>query len=256
MLPPNSKFFIFGSCVTRDVFGSDLSRHVSTYLARSSLAAQMGQARTDERILEAIVSPFQRQMVQADMESQLWPRLLKDESDLIIIDFIDDRFDMLRIDDDARFTTSSEYMIARKSLQIPVPDPAEIMKWNSPEKLELWKAGWARLCDMLAAAKRLDRLVVNKVFWSERLPDGSFLNGGNIRYIHQANDYLRLQYEHIEQATPGLRALAYSHDMFRADPEHRWGLSAFHYIPDFYASARNQLAALSCRALSEATEKA
>lgn len=241
MLLEKAKFCIFGSCVTRDIFGEDLAGTVAVYLARSSLGAQMGEAIANERVAAAVSSQFQRRMVLGDMENTLWSVIRSDRSDLMILDFIDDRFDILRAPNGALHTVSSEYLAASKALMLPSIPPSDVISWNSPEKMELWKSGWMKLCAMLDAEGRLDRLVVNRVFWADRLADGTMLHNGNVSYIKRANDFLHQIYEYIDLVQPGCSALRYDSALFRADPAHRWGLSAFHYIPELYISAREQL---------------
>jgi hypothetical protein len=59
-------------------------------------------------------------------------------------------------------------------------------------------------------------------------------------------------YEAIFQSVMPPMARVTASDRRLADTAHRWGLSAFHYVPEYYAEIRSQLEALgleeACRA--------
>lgn len=233
---------IFGSCVSRDIFGEDRAAEVLTYLARTGLASQMMAPVDEPPLLAAIASPFQRRMVQADMEKQLWDLIARPDFDLLLVDFIDDRFNILRVGAEGGLMLSAEMVKARETLGLPPPAAAGLLMPRDPAWQTLWRAGWQRLCARLRDLGRFDRLIVNRVLWAEMDKHGTPLNGGNTAYIRRGNAELSRLYEIVDATEPKVAQLTYPPEMLRADPDHRWGLSAFHYSPEVYQHARDQLA--------------
>ena len=235
---------IFGSCVSRDIYGEDRAAEVSTYLARSGLASQMMAPVQDAQILTAIASPFQRRMVQADMEKQLWGILEVLEFERLLIHFVDERFSILRVGTKGGLALSAEMNKARETLGLPSPETADLLTPRDSEWQALWLSGWQRLCAALRVQGRFDRLVVNRVFWAEVDIYGAPLNGGNTAYIRRGNAELDRLYQIVDRTEPQVKQLTYPPRMIMADPNHRWGLSAYHYCPEVYSHARDQLSGL------------
>lgn len=66
----------------------------------------------DQAALDQILSPFQRRVVGYDMDKSFWQKLESLSFDLLLLDFIDDRFDLMRTKDGGLFTLSNEYVSA------------------------------------------------------------------------------------------------------------------------------------------------
>ena len=92
---------ILGSCVTRDALEITTDFKLIDYTARTSLASLATNSRLDSGILNNIKSTFQKRMVERDMTKRFWLSLEKSQNDIIIIDLIDDRFNLKLFDDNS-----------------------------------------------------------------------------------------------------------------------------------------------------------
>lgn len=228
---------IFGSSVSADaIFGRDTMKSAG-YMARSSLASQIGSEHLDNEILDQLPSPFQRKTVKADMEKSIWDVIEAGSFDLMVIDFIDDRFDMLELPCGSIHTLSAEYVGAMHKLGRTV-NPDKIIPKYSDRKWALWQQGWDRLAQTLSRHDLLDRLFVNKVFYAQQDTTGRPLEGHPFK---AENEWLLRIYSHLENTCPQVRFLHYDPALFIADPDHKWGLSPFHYGQNFYDETIRQL---------------
>ena len=136
------RLLILGSCVSRDIFefcdASDFE--IVEYFARTGLASLNGAPAIDQVALDQIISPFQRRVVSYDMDKSFWTKLESLSFDLLLLDFIDDRFDLMRTKDGGLFTLSNEYVSAAGQ-----PPRRRRIASTSKEKRRLWLAGWQRL---------------------------------------------------------------------------------------------------------------
>jgi hypothetical protein len=57
----------------------------------------------------------------------------------------------------------------------------------------------------------------------------------------RSNKWLTGAYAMLEAVFPEASSVTPSADVVVADPHHRWGLDAFHYIPDYYDDVARQL---------------
>lgn len=95
------KFTILGSCVSRDMMEylePDLYE-ISPYIARTKVVSQLSSPlHVDENEI-TLTSAFQKRLVMCDMNKQEFDLLHKNHSDYCIIDYIDERFNLLQIHD-------------------------------------------------------------------------------------------------------------------------------------------------------------
>lgn len=111
----NLRVAIFGSCVSRDIFSIvDDCRDLvlAGYYARCSLASLAANPWVDAAVLQSIESPFQRKMVRADMDKSFIRFLGDAKFDVLLFDFIDERFNLQRMKNGALVTLSNEYLSA------------------------------------------------------------------------------------------------------------------------------------------------
>ena len=232
------RLLILGSCVSRDIFefcdASDFE--IVEYFARTGLASLNGAPAIDQVALDQIISPFQRRVVSYDMDKSFWTKLESLSFDLLLLDFIDDRFDVLRTKDGGLLTLSSDYVaVAGK------PPRRGRITSTSKEKHRLWLAGWQRLLTELDRLKLRDKVVVNQVGWADRTIAGQALEHPAAAKRAALNGMLSWMHDHIELTLPEARWLTYPEALLQADPGHKWGLAPFHYAQGFYDQAILQL---------------
>jgi hypothetical protein len=241
--PVRPRVAILGSCVSRDIFNfpdAQARFEVVDYYARSSLASLVSKPWRTPVPLERIESAFQRRMVARDFAKSLFTELDLSQVDVLLIDLVDERFDLFLGPEGTAFTISPEFQRAGVALS---ELDGRTLRATGDEAFSLWTTGWQRLLAWAEAAGAADRILVNQVYWSERTESGE---GFGPRYapsaIQSANAYLdRLYRRMAEDLLPGQFA-KFDPSLLRGDDGHRWGKQPFHFVPGYYAEAAAQIA--------------
>jgi hypothetical protein len=237
-----TRIFICGSCVSRDAFTLDQNDRFTLvdYFARSSFASSFSLPAAQDAYSEQITSAFQRRQISRDFHKTLPGALREAAFDLLLIDFIDERFPLFRFNDGSIVTISAELHL----LRVLTPDLGTRFDPFDDRQFTLWCAGLERLVAQCRATGRMQKIMINKVCWSSTTLDGS-PDATPPAQIAQANTYLERQYAHCARLIPAAQFITYDPDLLRSDPDHRWGLAPYHYGPAFYDSTLEQLI---CRA--------
>lgn len=226
-----NKLFILGSCVSRDAFALDEagSYDVSSYLARTSFASAFQNQPILDIDLSKIPSAFQKRMVENDLFKKTSHALTHTEFDWIIVDLIDERFNIFVSDNNEIFTLSPEFSnhcASNKTGKILIP--------NSDEFLEYWKKGWSNFIDLAKKNQFLHKIILNKVFWTNQTSSGGQVVSDLYQsWINENNRWLQKLYSHIE-TVGGVKTLDYPKELLIADVDHRWGLQPYHYTKPLY----------------------
>ncbi|RMI12585.1 DUF6270 domain-containing protein [Cellulomonas triticagri] len=231
---------IVGSCVTRDAFGpQDADRwQISTYYARTSLASAFGAVPFDDVDLEGIESAFQRRMVEQDLRKSLPVLLATDDSELVVYDPVDERFDLLEHPTSGALCTWSAELS-----RVTTPPAGRRIRSGSDEFFRLWEAGWERLLRVLDARGRRADLRVNAARWASEVDDGGPLPAiYSDERIAAANAFLARLYARMRQDLSEHQFVEPRSRDLVAAREHRWGASPFHLVPSFYDHFRAGLA--------------
>lgn len=239
-----ARLLILGSCVSRDILASATGGQfvLADYFARSSIASiGTDPFVLDEAYLARIESAFQRRMVQRDLTKEFVSAIkTRLDFDYILIDLIDERFDLFEAAPQAVITVSSELSLTR----FIRPEDRSGARWirsGSDAHRTLWKSGLSRLFDVLKQRNIADRVIVNKVFWTTLMEDGTALPQQDLQQREAANALLAWMYGELERYVPASRWLTYPEALLRSDPQHRWGVSPFHYSRAYYTEATAQM---------------
>ncbi len=226
------KIAIHGSCVSRD-FAEFMSWPVSNYQARSSFATKSTDSvGFDESCLMGISSPFQQRMVRWD--------LLKRKFDVgdgvfLMIDLIDERFDV--------------YLVGESSVTRSKPfHDCGVLESISGQKIRLERGGdeYIRLFKegLAVFSEWVDvPIILHRANWASlmRTEQGDEAME-NIIQIERENILLERLYSLAENALNPILVVE-SSSLLIADPNHKWGLAPFHYIPEYYEEIDRQVIA-------------
>lgn len=242
----SSRVLIIGSCVSRDAFELPEGKSeytLSEYVARTSLVSGLDGRRFRRPFrgvdTAAIESPFQRRMVEWDLSGTKIVDLLRaGEFDLVLLDLIDERFDLVR--QGRRYATRSNEFT--RSGFVIADGGGELVRARSEEKFALWVAAWERFIGLCEHYGVSDRLRVNAVSWATRLDGGDPLPPRFPPAITEAaNRELARMYAVIEERVPREQFLSFSPDLMEAATEHKWGVGPFHYVDRYYDALLAQL---------------
>ncbi|MCL2788516.1 MAG: DUF6270 domain-containing protein [Micrococcales bacterium] len=244
--------FIFGSCVSRDIFRVCQEERpearkefsVSAYLARHTLAS--AASRPISLAMEDInlSSAFRRRMVHNDF-NKTFPAVLADNpAEYIVWDLIDERLPVLRSAKGLvrRYVTHSEYMV-NAGLE-------ESMSWKTvsdDDAARLFKRALPRFLRQLEPYLGRGRVVLHEAWWAtqRRDADGTLrdLTASLASAAAARNAQLARYYEWIHERVGGqLRVVSTSDNAAPAD--HQWGFSLYHYGDHYYDEIYSQLLAI------------
>lgn len=240
--PP--RVLIFGSCVSRDIlnFAYDQQFELVDYYARSSLAS-LGTMPIpmQKEDLTKINSSFQRRMVLRDIHKSFLDDLENKEFDVLLLDLLDERFDVWEIHPGSVVTVSSEFFASGLVTSAQRNSPQWIES-GSEQHQALWLRGLEKLVAALNARGILKRVAINKVFWADQFEDGSPLpRAFSAAVINKANHHLAWMYDQLEHFVAPDNWMNFSTEVLKANPRHRWGVSPVHYSDDYYRKACSAL---------------
>jgi hypothetical protein len=222
-------FGIHGSCVTRDMFAIlGIEEKISHYQARSSLCTK-GPERNffDLSWVESLSSAFQRRMVKWDLTRPILPY---NEFDFLIIDLIDERFDVL-FQGDELITNSKQFKDAggHKAMDVKVAFSA-----NSDERFDAFRRG----CEYLATEANQNEMPI--IFHDARWAS-EFLDTNGVRIPFQNQGAVIGTNRRLDRMSSIVTEVLKPHIILKPKPElligdsnHRWGAASFHYIPEYY----------------------
>ncbi|MGO1384694.1 MAG: DUF6270 domain-containing protein [Arachnia sp.] len=221
---------IFGSCVSRDTrpfLGEDWK--MIEYVARQSfISAAAGSARL--RGVSKLTSAFQNKCLQNDFDGSFLPTLIERaaETDLVIMDLVDERLGVQRTPDGGYVTNSWE--LSQSGLIQDNADRLSFIDFATDEHFEVW-------CDASRTIIRAIRraglpMVVLAPAWAAHAEDPHV--PVNYRGIAAAvwNDKYVRYVDHLE--TLGVKVVRIPPHEVRSSTTHQWGLAPFHYDDRVY----------------------
>ena len=236
------RVFIYGSCVSRDIFNFD-SEHkfeLVDYYARSSLAILPGTPYPNDDALCVISSAFQRRMVSRDFSREILEDSRLDQADIILLDLIDERFDLVLLPSNHIVTASGE-LLASGFLR-GISSSFRLIKPGTIERRDLWLKGVDLLFHRLQQRDLLKRVIVNKVFLATKFANDATTEFPTLsNSISSINQELSWMYQALRGYLTELQFLEFDDETLLANSQHRWGPSPFHYVDDYYRSALMKL---------------
>lgn len=232
------KILIYGSCVSRDIFEHPENKgaEIVGYYARSSLASSFSKPASLNADDYEIASPFQKRMLHWDFTKPVREDIAEADFDVLLVDFIDERLSVAELEPGSIVTMSLEFLTWVQP-NCPVP-PEKNIPSGSPRHRELWLEGFKRFVQALREVGKLDRLVINRVYWASTLEDGGNLPIKYSReYIDKNNAFLDWMYNQASVVSDEIKFIDYEEKIFVSSSKHKWGISPFHYIDDYYIEA-------------------
>jgi len=249
-----SRVAIIGSCITRDLWPVGAAAPGSLlYISRTSLPSLFSHSITG---IETKLDPpdglarHQHNAVVADLRKLALEALVAHRPTHIIFDFIDERFDLLAVGG-ALATHSWELEVSGYLAQPALQGRRPIARTSAAYD-RLWIDALDQLCAVLQATRLGEaRLILHQAQWAQRRRDADGqihdldarvqVFAGRDADIAEHNALLRRCQDRFA-ATTGAVQIEADAGLRLADSAHRWGLSPFHYVADYYSDIRRQLA--------------
>ena len=235
---------IFGSCVTRDLFeDSALRPALARYASRSSLISAVAQPVAIDPARVRLESAFQRRCVLEDFDKCFLAKLGQDRLDWLVVDLIDERFDVLRAA--SSYVTCS---LALREAGLEDDDGFERVRRLTGEAAELLERAATSFAGRVSAVLDPERVVIHRARWLARYRDGAAVHAfpaARADFGAQHNAALEHGYDALERAFGGrAQTIALGAGSSVADAAHRWSLEPYHYEPAYNAAAIERLRGL------------
>jgi hypothetical protein len=251
------KVAIIGSCITRDIWPIlEEPTPELLYLSRTSLPSLVAPPVEG---LEPIadqpgggISRSQRNSVLADLQKTALQTIAEFAPTHIILDFIDERYDLLQAGQ--AVITHSWDLQESGYLAQPWAAQARRIPRTSDAARGLWRAAAPAFVEALRRHGLLQaRIILHEGEWArtwrdgegrlQELPDALQVWEGLPASLAEHNALLAETQGRIDALIHGLVRVKADPRFLVADETHRWGLSPFHYIPDYYRDVLRQLKA-------------
>ena len=167
-------------------------------------------------------------MVENDFNNKTIESIKNNNFDKIIIDLIDERFDLVEID--GKIVTKSSEFKATKIFE------SKLIDTYSDEFFNLWKNGFNNLLNVINSHSNPNKILINKVFWSNKINYNLPICEKKYPqdFILKNNMKLKRMYNYLEKRIDEKNFINYEENTFYSNPNHKWGLSPFHYIDKYY----------------------
>lgn len=238
-------FCIIGSCVSRDIWERADRPYNGKYFARTSFASlTSGAVKLKAVDLDSLSSPFQKSCIIADAYNQWLDWILDNKPDEIIVDFIDERFDLIETTEGI---LSNSFEL-HESKVIPTKYPeARIIEKNSTEGFLLWEKGFRLFMKTVNENLPDTKFILHKAWFQTHIENvGPWDRGVNIPRrtmpIEDLNDLLKDMYDVANEYSIHTIEAA-NHNQISAN-EHKWGRSPVHYVEEYYTDCWKQISPL------------
>lgn len=244
---------ILGSCVSRDIYNyyDDSDFSISDYFARTSLISLMSPRPSQEVVVDVaqIPSPFQRRMVEYELTRDFRRRLPSLKFDYMLMDFIDERHDVLEVEPGVYLTLTEELKLTGY-LRRNRPAAESIIECGSTRHKILWLRALTRFVKLCEDLQIRDKILVNRTYWATRLATGGDIPGTSLSYTRRHNGVLDWMYHMIEPMLAPEQLLSVPGAKMVSTLNHRWGPSPFHYDDAYYECLKGRLKQFASAAAS------
>lgn len=234
-MPSAARLGILGSCVSRDMAHEHPDCAVEFYVARQSLLSAFSKPYPDAADLPLdLASAFQTRMVRGDLASNLVSTVREHGKrlDALVIDLVDERLGVVRLDGGGFATNSQEFKQSGIG-PLVVDEGTAPLGLGDPEHLREWTRAAHLLIDLLEDLGLAQKTVVLQTAFAEFTVDGRrvppFMGIPAATWNRQLSPYFdvfRGRGVHVRELPARLAV---------ADAHHRWGLSPYHYPAAAYA---------------------
>ena len=222
---------IFGSCVSRDLFEDPALRPtLAHYASRSSVISVVAEPVPLSEEEVPLDSAYQRRAVVADFNKTFFPDLRALAPDWLVIDLIDERFNVLR--------TAGSFVTESSAFQGAGLAGLERLSFSTVRRLtdeaeRLFDAAAESFVERVTQIVPAERVILHRGLWLTRYRRGELLEDfpePRLTYARRNNEALGRQYDLLQGMLGGdIHVIGPELDRHVADYGHKWALEPFHY---------------------------
>lgn len=234
------RVFIYGSCVARDTAEYLPENYrVTGYTARHSLLSWDTDASYKLPDTLELSNRFQDRMLRADWAGDSLDSLIEntEECDLILWDIFDERHGVHWFSTGEVVTRSIDLVASKPAMGLL--EEGTHVALGSEEHFHNWCEKADRLVTALEEKDALHKVRVLRVPWAEKTSAQEPTPVSMGISAQEANELTVPYYDYLEQR--GVAIIELPASLAVADPEHKWGLAPFHYVPQVYHYLRDAI---------------
>lgn len=241
------RVLIYGSCISRDSLelAPQQDIQLAGYSARSSLVSAFARRPTDLSGSSAQVrSSFQRRMLEADAQKGLPKALRSSTYDLLLVDIVDERFNVLARGEE-RLTDSPA--LRESNFLAEGASAWRRIDSGSDEHFDGWADALDRMLKVVASLPGSVPVAFLDAGWATTIEGPATGQGlSHAGRAPEAANELYLRYrEYFCSKIPEDRVIRPPATVTVSDVNHKWGLAPFHYVQGFYDFVGNRLAEIA-----------
>lgn len=229
----NKKYFILGSCVTRDIFNfiDESEQQVVDYFARTTIPSIVSSPILLEEKDINLNSPFQRRLIMRDFNKSIFNVLENTEFDYLIIDLYDERFDLFQIED-SFITFSNEF--SNSGLE------KDFNGVKVENNLKNWEAACKIFAEKLLEVVPIEKIIIHEVYETKKYLEDNKKKKFDIKMnIRQKNIISKKRYKIFKKMIKA--KVVKGRKNLIANPKHQWGLTPIHFVDEYYLEIYNQI---------------
>ncbi|WP_291735083.1 DUF6270 domain-containing protein [Clostridium sp.] len=255
------KVDIIGSCVTRDAFefikeSNQMYKYkINNYISKVSIISLMSKKLESEYYIDNTrITKWESKQIQYDLKKDWFDKLKKSDSDVIIIDFIDERYNLYKVGE--CYLTKSN-IIKNSAFKFKGDEKTYEIKRDLNLSIKLWEDSFDKFINEL---KKLNKpIIIHEAFWKNKYRYGkinksvskkiyfknflasiyyiNFFKKGKFKAsiskeVNKQNKILMRYYTKVNEYAD-LKHLIINID-YKADMGHKWGIAPFHYEKGYY----------------------
>lgn len=249
MAEKSISFDIWGSCVSRDIFEYD-TKHaykIKSYIARNSIVSALSPKISFDINDIKLDSNFQRRQVINDLEKTSFNQLIENQSDYLLIDFIDERFKLASFKESI-ITMSNEVVLSGIIKTPKFDDRKKTKTWNKKVIYRIRGINLIDYIDMFCEKIRMiygqDSIIIHKALMSNHYINSKGetikFEKNHIKNNEKVNELLEIMYDRVQVNLPNAHVIDIGNSNI-ADENHKWGLSPMHYRDEYYIEALDKI---------------
>lgn len=240
---------IFGSCVSRDPleFAPDPQFRVPEYIARISMAGLATPPLAFDSSWHSKHGRFLQRCAASDFSKDVIKRLTSTPFDYLMLDFIDERFDLLEV---RGSLVSNIPLVASPGFLAAYGAEARKLPRLEAAASEKWREGLRRFFEaMRKAGVADDRIILHEATWALATRDADAvtapLKPPYDALAPQHNALLESYFAEVQRIAPQVKVLRVAPEFLAADPNHKWSIEPFHYVQAYYPAFMHELRKLT-----------
>ena len=184
----------------------------------------------------ALDNPFRRAALDRDLSKSLIKNIAGMDYDYIIIDFLDERFDIAEVDGGC-YTISDAFMEAE------IPFVYNTLKRDDAKTIEMWKEECLKFIALLRARFPANNIIMVKNFLAERFGNSERqIFHDRLDEIKHSNAVIGGCYDFFENNFPGIKVIDLKDmELFYTYENFRHGREPWHYNEEYYLLMREDI---------------